>query len=99
MYVHLSGKVDTHLQSSIYNYCHIPYYPKNENTFIVPRHAVVDQRRLLSKIWIIDASFTDERLIWLHALLADIPSCPGVVHGLPECSCPWIGRGRREMNA
>ena len=34
-----------------------------KETFIVPRHAVVDQRRLLSKIWIIDASFTDERLI------------------------------------
>ena len=58
MYVHLSGKVDTHLQSSIYNYCHIPYCPKNENTFIVPRHTIVGQRRFFSKIWLIDASLS-----------------------------------------
>ena len=30
---------------------------KNEEAFIVPRHTVVDQRRLLSKIWSIDVSF------------------------------------------
>ena len=61
-----------------------------KETFIVPRHTIVGQRRFFSKIWLIDASLPMKGrfsyvlflLIFLHVLELVMYSLNVHVHGL-----------------